>query len=51
MEEGEYIVCKFDEDQDVTSRQKSVLKDQDRVVVLWADETPVVIGKISKGKE
>lgn len=51
MEEGEYIVCKFDEAEDLSGGQKSVLKDQDRVVVLWADETPVVIGKISKGKE
>ena len=29
--------------------EKNILKDKDRVVVLWADETPVVIGKISKG--
>ena len=29
--------------------KKNILKDKDRVVVLWADETPVVIGKISKG--
>lgn len=48
---GEYVVCKFDDAQTIAEGKGNILKDKDRVVVLWADETPVVIGKISKVKE
>ena len=50
MGKDEYAVCSFDT-AEAAGGQKNILKDKDRVVVLWADETPVVIGKISKGSE
>lgn len=50
MGKDEYAVCNFETAQ-ASDGQENLLKDKDRVVVLWADETPVVIGKISKLKE
>lgn len=40
VEKTEYVICDF--------AQKLTLDPKDRVLILWADDIPVILGKIKK---